>query len=166
MFQKMYDALGQRVRRTVETVWSDSLRDLSGNVITEFNNACGTPPCWVAGYMYLGGQLVAEYTNSTTYFAHSDHLGSARLVTDLNKNIVENLDYLPFGEINSTDSASPPSNLPAWSATPKPPSTTPGSANTLPSSPAGPPPTPPVSPPSTPPTPNPGTATLTLPTTS
>ena len=33
-----------------------------------------------------------------------DHLGSARLLTDLNQAIVQNLDYLPFGELNSSDS--------------------------------------------------------------
>jgi hypothetical protein len=35
---------------------------------------------------------------------HPDHLGSSRLVTDLNKNVAQSLDFLPFGEILSTDS--------------------------------------------------------------
>jgi RHS repeat-associated protein len=34
--------------------------------------------------------------NSTTYFAHRDHLGSTRLLT--NQSVYDSLDYLPFGE--------------------------------------------------------------------
>jgi RHS repeat-associated protein len=45
-----------------------------------------------------GGQLLAEYKNGTTYFAHPDHLGSTRLVTALNQSVSDNLDFLPFGE--------------------------------------------------------------------
>lgn len=47
---------------------------------------------------------MAEYRNNTVYFVHGDHLGSTRLVTGLNQAVVQNLDYLPFGENNSTDS--------------------------------------------------------------
>ena len=36
--------------------------------------------------------------DSTTYFLHRDHLGSTRLVTGLGTQVVDNLDYLPFGE--------------------------------------------------------------------
>jgi RHS repeat-associated protein len=48
--------------------------------------------------------MIAEYKNSTTYFVHQDHLGSTRLVTGLNLAVVQNLDYFPHGEPNSTDS--------------------------------------------------------------
>jgi RHS repeat-associated protein len=41
--------------------------------------------------------LIAEYTNSTTEFVHTDHLGSTRLLTAMNQSIVDNLDYLPYG---------------------------------------------------------------------
>ena len=55
-------------------------------------------------YAYLSGRLVAQYKNSTTYFVHTDHLGSARLLTGLDQSVAQNLDYLPFGEITSSDS--------------------------------------------------------------
>jgi len=59
---------------------------------------------WQVGYNYFNGQLQSEYRNNTTYFIHADHLGSTRLLTDMNKAIAQNLDYLPFGENNSSDS--------------------------------------------------------------
>jgi RHS repeat-associated protein len=51
----------------------------------------------VAQYVYVGGGLIAEYTNNTTHFVHTDHLGSTRLVTALNQSVSDNMDYLPYG---------------------------------------------------------------------
>jgi RHS repeat-associated protein len=97
-----YDALGQRVYKAVGSAITQFVHDLNGKVILDTDgNGNGSP---VADYMYVAGNLVAEYKNSTTYFAHQDHLGSTRLVTDLSQSVVQNLDYLPFGELNSTDS--------------------------------------------------------------
>jgi RHS repeat-associated protein len=51
------------------------------------------------GYVYLGGQLVAQYKDGTTYFVHKDHLGSTRMLTKLDKSPLEApYDYLPYGE--------------------------------------------------------------------
>ena len=49
------------------------------------------------------GQLAAEYATATstrngTEYLTADHLGSTRLVTDANGNLVSRHDYLPFGE--------------------------------------------------------------------
>lgn len=70
----------------------DYLYDLAGNVEGE----------WYIGpnahYIYMDGQLVAEYIASTTYFVHKDHLGSTRLVTHVDQSLVDNMDYLPYGE--------------------------------------------------------------------
>ena len=56
-------------------------------------------------YVYNAlGQLVAEYTNTSptgnggTSYLTADHLGSTRVVTDANANLVARHDYLPFGE--------------------------------------------------------------------
>ncbi len=49
--------------------------------------------------MYIAGNLVAEYKNSTTYFAQNDHLGSTRLLTQLSGSGQNSWDYYPFGEI-------------------------------------------------------------------
>jgi RHS repeat-associated protein len=99
----VYDASGLRVEKVVGSTRTDYLYDLSSNVISEVNNVCASI-CWAVFYARLNGQLVAEYKNLTTYFFHGDHLGSTRLVTGVNQAVVQNLDYLPFGEMISTDS--------------------------------------------------------------
>jgi RHS repeat-associated protein len=59
---------------------------------------------WVATDMYDAfGNLAAEYgmvasAACTTCYLSYDHLGSVRLVTDQNANVVARHDYLPFGE--------------------------------------------------------------------
>jgi RHS repeat-associated protein len=90
----IYDAKGKRVRTTVAGVNTDFLRDVSGNVVAEWGSGCS---CWTVLYVYASSGLLAEYRSSTTYFVHKDHLGSTRLITDLNKAPVDSLDYLPFG---------------------------------------------------------------------
>ncbi len=99
-----YDALGRRVEKTTGSTKHDSIYDLSGNVVADWCTNCGTFTGWDIGYIYLNGQLAAQYSNGTTYFVHPDHLGSTRLVTGLNQAVVQNLDYLPFGELNSSNS--------------------------------------------------------------
>jgi RHS repeat-associated protein len=53
---------------------------------------------WGPGYVYLNGQLIAQYGNSTTYFVHHDHLGTTRLMTNVNGTVYDSMDYMPFGE--------------------------------------------------------------------
>ena len=60
------------------------------------------------------GQLAAEYggasdlSGTPPYFLHTDTLGSTRLTTDLNGNVVRRTDYWPFGqEINSLSQDAP-----------------------------------------------------------
>src|SRR5260370_14426333 len=76
----MYHPSGRRWEKTVGSLKTDYVYDLAGNVVTEFQNTCA-PNCWATSYIYLNGNRVAEYKNGTTYFAHSDHLGSTRLLT-------------------------------------------------------------------------------------
>ena len=59
----------------------------------------------ITTYVYNAqGQLVAEYTNTSptgnggTSYLTADHLGSTRVVTDSNANVIARHDYLPFGE--------------------------------------------------------------------
>ena len=98
-----YDAFGRRAEKIVGSRTTDYLYDAVGNVSNEVNNLCA-PVCIDTDFLYLGGQLVAEYKEGLTYFVHTDHIGSTRLVTGLNQTVAQNLDYLPFGEHNSTDS--------------------------------------------------------------
>jgi len=101
-FNLTYDALGHRVESVVGSTTTDYLYDPLGNVVTDVNNTCGNP-CWAVSYMYMNGLLTAEYKNSTTYFVHPDHLGSTRLLTGMSGSVIQVLDYLPFGELNSSD---------------------------------------------------------------
>lgn len=51
-----------------------------------------------------GGALAAEYStivetqNPTTNYLTTDHLGSPRVITDQNQNVVSRRDFMPFGE--------------------------------------------------------------------
>lgn len=102
----IYDGNGRRVRKTVGSTWTDYVYDLSGNVVTEYQNTCASQ-CWSRSYIYLAGQLVSEFQNGTTNFVHRDHLGSARVVTTLTSGVYDELDYLPFGEQISGQTGTP-----------------------------------------------------------
>jgi len=95
-----YGASGLRIEKVMGTNQVHYFRDLVGNPLVEKDQNSN----FLADYIYQAGQLVAEYKNNTTYFPHPDHLGSTRLVTALNQSVAQILDYLPFGELNSSDS--------------------------------------------------------------
>ena len=94
-----YDPNGRRVTKTIGSTITNYAYDLAQNVLFETQ---GTN--WSTAYIYFAGALTAEYSNNTTYFLHGDHLGSTRLLTGVNQSVAQNLDYLPFGEILSSDS--------------------------------------------------------------
>lgn len=98
----VYDAQGRRVRKTTSAGSTDYFYDLNNRVTGELNAGA-----WVAEYVYLGSRLIAQYKNATTYFIHSDHLGSTRLVTGLANpsTPIDSLDYLPFGQQMTGDTA-------------------------------------------------------------
>jgi len=51
-------------------------------------------------YYYLYDKLVGKKdANGNTLFFHPDHLGSTRLITDINGNTVADLSYKPYGEL-------------------------------------------------------------------
>jgi RHS repeat-associated protein len=98
-----YGPNGERVRKLAGGATTYYFRDLSGQVLTELapNNV------WTVGYVYLHGQLLAQYKDGTTYFAHKDHLGSTRLLTKMDQSTQECTDYLPYGEQQSSVCALP-----------------------------------------------------------
>jgi YD repeat-containing protein len=75
-----YDGNGQRVEKTFSsggaTVY---VYDAFGQLVAEYETQSATPPC-------------------TTCYLSYDHLGSVRMVTDQNANVIARHDYLPFGE--------------------------------------------------------------------
>ncbi len=90
----VYDGDGRRVKKVAGGATTLYFRDVAGLVVSELDGAGS----FQVGYVYLNGQLLALYKDSTTYFAHKDHLGSTRLLTKLDQSIQECIDYLPFGE--------------------------------------------------------------------
>jgi RHS repeat-associated protein len=98
-----YDAFGLRAESNHGSWQMDYIHDLSGNVVADWETSSGYTG-WATGYVYLNGGLLAQYQGSTTHFAHADHLGSTHLLTGLDQSVVQNLDFLPFGELNSSDS--------------------------------------------------------------
>lgn len=97
----LYDASGRRVQKAVGSSQTQYIYDLSGNVASELDQNL----VWKNAYIHMNGTLVAQYTigSPRTAFILADHLGSTRLLTDMNQSVVQNLDYLPYGELNSTD---------------------------------------------------------------
>ena len=75
-----YDADGKRVEKNLNSgAVIVYVYDAQGNLSAEYGSASGAPPCTTCYYSY-------------------DHLGSVRMVTDKNANVVSRHDYLPFGD--------------------------------------------------------------------
>jgi RHS repeat-associated protein len=74
----------------------DYLYDLDGRVMAEVNSG----PTVVADYVYAGGQLIAEYKNSTTFFVHDNNIGTSTILTNLagSPNPSDCNALYPFGE--------------------------------------------------------------------
>jgi RHS repeat-associated protein len=86
------------------------VKDASGAVIgTYFYDGEGkrvkkTTSSETTIFVYGGGKLVAEYltatvpTNPTISYTATDPLGSPRVITDKNGNVISRRDFMPFGE--------------------------------------------------------------------
>ncbi len=94
----IYDGDGRRLQKT-EGNETTTYIYFGLDVLYE-ENTTGTA-CYIYG---PAGRLAKRTTingQSNTFYYHINHLGSTRLVTDSNKNIVSAVTYLPFGEINT-----------------------------------------------------------------
>jgi RHS repeat-associated protein len=89
----VYDGLGNRVEKIVGGADTEYLFDADGRINSVFTN--GT---FANQFVYLNGRQLAEYSEGTTYFVHSDYLGSTRLLTKLDGSVRECDDYYPYGE--------------------------------------------------------------------
>jgi RHS repeat-associated protein len=101
----IYTVEGWRADKTMGSNLRDYARARSGQVLSEMITSSSGG--WDNAYIYLGNQLVAEYTggsSGTTYFIHQDHLGSTRAVTAMNGSTYNWLDYYPFGEQSGSGS--------------------------------------------------------------
>ncbi len=93
------DGFGNRVWKQVTGgATTYYLYDALGQLAAEYTG----PTALTKEYIRMGGQLIAiqnaSGTPCSTCYLTYDHLGSVRLVTDQNANIVSRHDFLPFGE--------------------------------------------------------------------
>jgi RHS repeat-associated protein len=106
-----YDAEGRRVRRTVpgSGITDDYLYDLSGRYITQVS---GTG-FWIRGELFASDRHLGTYENDlstpTTFFNHSDWLGTERVQTAVNGTACETIVSLPFGDGLTTSGSCDPS---------------------------------------------------------
>lgn len=74
----VYDADGQRVRQATPDASWDYLYDLNARVLTALNSGDGS---WVRTEIYAGAAHIGTYSADTTYFEHTDWLGTVRVRT-------------------------------------------------------------------------------------
>lgn len=60
-----------------------------------------------ASYIFAGNQRIAKVTGTGTQYFHQDHLGSATRLTNETGQLMEQAEYLPFGQMRP-GSSSPP----------------------------------------------------------
>ena len=94
----VYDAMGNRVQKTAGSSTANYLYDLDGNITTDLLPS-GTD---AADYIFAGGQLIAEYTSGTTYFIHTNHLGTPSVITNLSGASIDCNSTYPYGEQDNT----------------------------------------------------------------
>ena len=94
----VYDPMGNRVQRTVGSSTANYLYDLDGNITTDLLPSGSD----AADYIFAGGQLVAEYASGTTYFVHTNHLGTPSVVTNLSGSAIDCNALYPYGEQDNT----------------------------------------------------------------
>jgi RHS repeat-associated protein len=98
-----YDGDGKRITKTE---WIEDLQEYhtkiyvySGlQVVYEKNATTGQE----ASYVYGPAGKIAKNVNIATDFYHTDHLGSTRLITDENGDVLTTVEYNPFGEDTTT----------------------------------------------------------------
>jgi RHS repeat-associated protein len=95
----VYDAAGQRVRKTSSAGTVDYIYDLAGHEIAEVSSA----GAWNRGEVYAGGRHLATYNGGTTYFNHVDWLGTERARSSLAAMLCETVVSLPFGDGQTTN---------------------------------------------------------------
>jgi RHS repeat-associated protein len=88
-----YDAEGRRVRKVAGTT-VDYVYDHAGREIAEVNTSGG----WTRQEVHVGGRHLATYSGTTTYFHNADWLGTERVRTDVNGNLYETCQGLPYGD--------------------------------------------------------------------
>jgi RHS repeat-associated protein len=94
----VYDAFGRRIEKLENYPPGATslvfLYDLAGRRI----GSVTTSGADVDHRIYASSRLLAAYAGSTTYFYHSDQLGTDRVITDSGGTVIETCTSLPFGD--------------------------------------------------------------------
>jgi hypothetical protein len=98
----VYNAEGQRVRKTTGISSMDHLYDLGGHKVAEV----GPAGVFMRGELYAGGRHFAIFApepgpTGATFFTHSDWLGTERVRTDMTGTNCESIASLPYGASTS-----------------------------------------------------------------
>jgi RHS repeat-associated protein len=93
----VYDGSGKRLQATENSVTTTYIH--SGWSVIYEENSTGSA-CYIYGPTGMLAKRTTISQQSDTYFYHTDHLGSTRLVTDDTKTIVSAVTYHPFGEVD------------------------------------------------------------------
>lgn len=87
-----YDGIGQRAQHYESGVVRQSVYDIFGQVVSDYEGGS-----WKRDYVYLGVSLLATIDGTGTRYVLTDHQGSTRAVMNGSK-VTERHDYRPFGE--------------------------------------------------------------------
>jgi RHS repeat-associated protein len=99
----IYDGDGRRVAKASGTPYKLYWYDTGGNVLAE-TGADGSNP---TEYIFFGGRRIARRDSSgAAVYYLSDMLGSSRVVADSNGNLLDDCDFLPYGQTNCFASSS------------------------------------------------------------
>jgi RHS repeat-associated protein len=99
----VYDANGQRVRKTTGGTSVDYLYDFGGHEIVELSSSGNLNRAEV----YAGSRHLATYALGTTYFIHTDSVGSERARSLPNGAVAETCSSYPFGDGQSCSGTDP-----------------------------------------------------------
>jgi RHS repeat-associated protein len=108
--QYVYNALNQRIKKTVQSQTTIFYYDLQGHLIAE-TNASGQ---MLVEYFYLGDQPLAMIRPSEVlYYLHNDHLGTPEILTNDSATVSWKAAYTPFGEaVTSVETVENPLRFP------------------------------------------------------
>ncbi len=104
-----YNAMGQRVTKTIDGATTVFIYDFDGNIIAE-SDIDGTLQ---KEYIYILGNRFAMIDSATyyLYFYHNDHLGTPILMTDVYGDLVWEGNYAPFGDVEISEASSIENNF-------------------------------------------------------
>ena len=100
----IYDAMNRRVQAATASGTQDFLFDLSGKAVTVISASDGS---WLRSEVWSPVGYLATYANGTTYFNHTDWLGTVRARSDMSGGAPDTYTSLPFGDLLSSIGTSP-----------------------------------------------------------